>query len=57
MHTAHSPFFRPGGRDARQMRPLTLTPGYVQTAEGSVLVALGNTRVLTNATIESGVPS
>jgi ribonuclease PH len=28
----------------------------VQTAEGSVLVSLGNTRVLTNATIEQGVP-
>ena len=40
----------------RQLRPLTLTPGYVQTAEGSVLVSLGNTRVLTNATIEQGVP-
>ena len=38
------------------LRPLSLTPGYVQTAEGSVLVSLGNTRVLTNATIEQGVP-
>ena len=47
---------RPGGRSAAQLRPLTLTPGYVQTAEGSVLVSLGNTRVLTNATIEQGVP-
>jgi ribonuclease PH len=47
---------RPGGRSTGQLRPLTLTPGYVQTAEGSVLVALGNTRVLTNATIEQGVP-
>jgi ribonuclease PH len=28
----------------------------VQTAEGSILVSLGNTRVLTNATIEPGVP-
>jgi ribonuclease PH len=50
-------FLRPGGRDAQQMRPLTLTPGYVQTAEGSILVSLGNTRVLTNATIEQGVPA
>jgi ribonuclease PH len=49
-------FFRPGGRDACQLRPLTLTPGYVQTAEGSVMVALGNTRVLCCATIEQGVP-
>src|SRR5580698_6433606 len=47
---------RPGGRSNSQLRPLTLTPGFVQTAEGSVLVSLGNTRVLTNATIEQGVP-
>ena len=51
-----SSFFRPGDRKPNQLRPLTLTPGYVQTAEGSVLVTLGNTRVLTNATIEQGVP-
>ena len=49
-------FFRPGGRASDQLRPFTLTPNYVQTAEGSVLVSLGSTRVLTNATIESGVP-
>ena len=48
--------FRPGGRNANQLRPLTLTPGYVQTAEGSVLVACGNTRVLCCATVEQGVP-
>jgi ribonuclease PH len=51
-----APFFRPGGRDAGQLRLLTLTPGYVQTAEGAVLVALGNTRVLCCATVEQGVP-
>ena len=49
-------FFRPGGRTPTQLRALTLTPGFVQTAEGSVLVSFGNTRVLTNATIEQGVP-
>ncbi|HVA65187.1 MAG TPA: ribonuclease PH [Terriglobales bacterium] len=52
-----SSFFRPGGRAPHQLRPLTLTPGFVQTAEGSVLVSLGNTRVLCNATIEPGVPA
>jgi ribonuclease PH len=51
-----SNLFRPGNRAASQMRPLQLSPGFVQTAEGSVLVTLGNTRVLTNATIEPGVP-
>jgi ribonuclease PH len=55
MH-AQRDFFRPGGRAAAQLRTLTLTPDFVQTAEGSVLVSLGNTRVLTNATIEQGVP-
>jgi ribonuclease PH len=55
--TISESFLRPGNRDAKQMRPLTLASGYVQTAEGSVLVSLGNTRVLTNATIEQGVPA
>ena len=50
------PFFRPGERTAAELRPLRLTPGYVQTAEGSVLIECGNTRVLCNATIEQGVP-
>jgi ribonuclease PH len=49
-------FFRPGDRKPDQLRPLSLSPGFVQTAEGSVLVTVGNTRVLTNATIEQGVP-
>jgi ribonuclease PH len=49
-------FFRPGNRKPNQLRPLSLTPDFVQTAEGSILVTLGNTRVLTNATIEQGVP-
>jgi ribonuclease PH len=55
--SSNAPFFRPGGRTPSQLRPLTLTPGFVQTAEGSVLVSFGNTRVLTNATVEQGVPS
>ncbi|HUD15576.1 MAG TPA: ribonuclease PH [Terracidiphilus sp.] len=54
--SAPASFFRPGGRSPAQLRPLALTPGFVQTAEGSVLVSFGNTRVLTNATIEQGVP-
>jgi ribonuclease PH len=49
-------FFRPGDRKPDQLRPMSLSPGFVQTAEGSVLVTVGNTRVLTNATIEQGVP-
>jgi ribonuclease PH len=56
MNKASTDFFRPDNRAPNQMRSLVLTPGFVQTAEGSVLVSLGNTRVLTNATIEQGVP-
>ena len=33
-----------------------MTPGYVGTAEGSVLMESGHTRVLCNATVEQGVP-
>ena len=48
--------FRPDQRSADQLRPTRITPGYVSTAEGSVLIEAGNTRVLCNATIETGVP-
>ena len=48
--------FRPDSRPADALRPLRITPGYVSTPEGSVLIETGNTRVLCNATIETGVP-
>ena len=48
--------FRPDGRAANALRPTRFTTGYVATAEGSVLIETGNTRVLCNATIETGVP-
>jgi ribonuclease PH len=50
-------FYRADGRTPSQLRPLTLTPNYVRTAEGSILISVGHTRVLCNATIESGVPA
>lgn len=55
--TASTPYFRPGGRAAGELRPLRLTPDFVPTAEGSVLIELGHTRVLCNATVETGVPA
>jgi ribonuclease PH len=48
--------FRNGDRSPLEPRPLKLTPGFVATAEGSVLIEVGHTRVLCNATIENGVP-
>jgi ribonuclease PH len=50
-------FYRKDGRSTGQLRPLSLTPGFVRTAEGSVLISVEHTRVLCNATIENGVPS
>jgi len=49
-------FFRSEGRSPAEMRPVRLTPGYVQVPEGSVLIEVGHTRVLCNASVEQGVP-
>jgi ribonuclease PH len=38
------------------MRPLVITPDYISTAEGSVLIELGKTRVICTATVDDGVP-
>ena len=43
-------------RDAAQMRPVRVTTDYLLTAEGSVLIEVGNTRVLCAASIEDTVP-
>jgi len=47
---------RPDNRQPDQMRPVSIETGYLLTAEGSALIAVGNTRVLCAATIEDGVP-
>jgi ribonuclease PH len=39
------------------MRPVKFTPGYLLTAEGSVLIECGNTHVLCAATVEDSVPA
>ncbi len=38
------------------MRPVSIEPGYLKTAEGSALISVGNTRVLCTATVEESVP-
>ncbi len=48
---------RSDGRNPDQMRPLKITPDFVSVAEGSVLIELGNTRVICTATVDDGVPS
>ena len=47
---------RPAGRNAADVRPVTLTRHYTKHAEGSVLVEFGETKVLCTATVEEGVP-
>src|SRR2546430_2016977 len=39
-----------------QMRPVSIVPNYINTAEGSVLIELGNTRVICTASVEETVP-
>ncbi|OIV46374.1 ribonuclease PH [Sodalis sp. TME1] len=47
---------RPAGRSVQQVRPVTITRHFTQHAEGSVLIAFGETRVLCTASVEEGVP-
>jgi len=44
------------GRTAGQLRPVTFTRGWLDHAEGSVLVEFGKTRVLCAASVTQGVP-
>jgi ribonuclease PH len=48
---------RTDGRRPNQLRPTKITTDYLVTAEGSVLIECGNTRVLCAASIEDSIPS
>ena len=48
---------RPSGRRADQLRPLRISRRYTKHAEGSVLIAMGDTQVLCTASVEEGVPA
>jgi len=47
---------RPSGRTSNQLRPVQITRNFTNHAEGSVLIEIGETRVLCTASVESGVP-
>lgn len=49
-------YYRSDNRDPDQMRPVEILPNYIGTAEGSVLISVGNTRVICTASIEETVP-
>ncbi|HXT30113.1 MAG TPA: ribonuclease PH [Vicinamibacterales bacterium] len=47
---------RTDGRSPAELRPTTITPGFLSHAEGSVLIEVGRTRVICTASIEDRVP-
>lgn len=48
---------RPDERPANTLRPVEIVPQFIDCAEGSALIRLGNTRVICTASVEEGVPS
>jgi len=44
------------GRANDEMRPVTITPGYLDHPEGSALIQVGRTRVICTASVEERVP-
>ena len=44
------------GRRPDELRPVRITPNFTKFAEGSVLIEMGNTMVLCNASVEDKVP-
>ena len=44
------------GRAADQLRPISITPHFLPHADGSVLIACGNTKVICTASIDESVP-
>jgi ribonuclease PH len=44
------------GRAPHELRPVSITRGYIKHAEGSVLIEVGDTRVICTVTVEERVP-
>jgi len=44
------------GRDAAQLRPASIEPGFMRTATGSALISMGETRVICTASAQESVP-
>jgi ribonuclease PH len=47
---------RSDARPSNQLRPTTITPNFIQHAEGSVLIEAGRTKVICTASVEDRVP-
>lgn len=48
---------RTDGRAPDDLRTVKITPDFIPSAEGSVLIEAGQTRVIVTATVDDGVPS
>jgi ribonuclease PH len=48
---------RTDGRGPDDLRAVKITPDFISSAEGSVLIEAGQTRVIVTATVDDGVPS
>ncbi len=48
---------RQDGRKSNELRPVKMTRGFLETAEGAVLIEMGRTRVICTATVDDTVPS
>src|SRR5207248_8846210 len=44
------------GRGPDELRPQTIEPGFVRTANGSALISMGETRVICTASVQESVP-
>ncbi len=49
-------FERTDGRACDELRNVKITPGYLPYAEGSVLIEMGQTRVVCSASVDERVP-
>src|SRR5436190_11011148 len=47
---------RSAGRAADELRPVTIEPGFMGSADGSALIAAGGTRVICTASVQESVP-
>jgi len=47
---------RPDGRAPDELRPVQIEPGFVRSAHGSALIAVGGTRVICTASVVDSVP-
>lgn len=47
---------RMDGRGWEELRPISITPGFIKHADGSALIEMGDTRVICTAALEDRVP-